>query len=533
MIRRFVVAVGVSFALVAGTLSTLPTASAVPARSQPASYTPSPIKWGACTAPSLVKRKAQCGFVEVPLDYSRPGGRKIQLAVSRIVHKAGVKPQGPMLVNPGGPGGSGLTLAVLGEFVPNHAGDAYDWIGFDPRGVGSSKPSLSCIPDYAGYNRPPYVPVTRGIERAWTLRSKAYATACGKAGGALLGHLTSLDTVRDMESIRKALGASQINYYGFSYGTYLGQVYGTLYPNRLRRAVFDGVVNAKRIWYQANLDQDFAFNKSIKVYFAYVAAHNSTWHLGTTEAAVERLYYAELHRLNGHPAGGKIGPAEWTDIFTQAAYYVYGWVDISNAFAAWIHKHDAAGLIALYGTPPFDDNGYAIYLGVQCTDTQWPTDAAAVRRDNWRTYFKAPFLTWSNAWFNAPCQFWPAKASHPVKVNGSRVKSLLLINETLDAATPYSGALQTRKTFPNSVLIEGVGGTTHAGSLSGVACTDDRIAAYLQTGALPPRRPGNRSDVKCPPVPAPQPTSSAAAASSGSAKAAVRQALSLSNPREG
>ena len=118
-------------------------------------------------------------------------------------------------------------------------------------------------------------------------------------------------------------------------------------------------------------------------------------------------------------------------------------------------------------------------------------------------------------------------ASKPVHVDGHRVASALLINETLDAATPYSGALQTRKTFPNSVLIEGVGGTTHAGSLSGVTCTDDRIAAYLQTGALPPRRPGNHSDVQCPPVPAPQPTTAAAAAtsSSGAAKAALRRSL--------
>ncbi len=149
--------------------------------------------------------------------------------------------------------------------------------------------------------------------------------------------LTTLDSVRDMESIRMALGAPQINYYGFSYGTYLGQVYGTLCPNRFRRVIFDGVVNATRVWYDANLDQDFAFNKSVKVFFAYVAAHNSTWHLGTTEAQVELRYYAELKKLIGHPADGKIGPSEWNDIFTQAAYYVYGWVFVANAFAAWVH----------------------------------------------------------------------------------------------------------------------------------------------------------------------------------------------------
>lgn len=526
-IRRLIVAATVSSALVAGVMS-LPAATAAPSKPVSAGYTPPPVAWGACTIPRLVNAGAQCGYVVVPLDYARPNGTKIQLAVSRVKHKTpDAQAQGPMLVNPGGPGGSGLIYAIFGEFVPAGAGDAYDWIGFDPRGVGASKPALSCIPDVAGYNRPYYVPITPKIEQTWIKRSKAYAKACDANQHALLSHLKTTDSAQDMESIRKALGAPQINYYGFSYGTYLGQVYGTLYPSKLRRVIFDGVVDARRVWYKANLDQDIAFNKSIKVFFAYVAAHDSTWHLGTTEAVVERRYYSELHKLIGHPADGKIGPDEWNDIFTGAGYYVYGWVDVADAFAAWVHDRNAAPLVELYGGPPFDDNGYAIYLGVQCTDTQWPTNAKKVWIDNWRTYAQAPFLTWGNAWFNAPCAYWPAKAGRPVKIDGSKVKSVLLINETLDAATPYSGALQTRKIFPHSALIEGVGGTTHAGSLSGVTCTDDRIVAYLQTGALPARKSGNRSDLQCDPVPAPEPAAALAptAKSAANSKAALRASL--------
>ena len=97
----------------------------------------------------------------------RPGGAKISLAVSRVRHTSpDADYQGVMLVNPGGPGGSGLVYSILGQFVPNGAGNTYDWIGFDPRGVGASRPSLSCIPDYFGYNRPYYIPVTRALERA-------------------------------------------------------------------------------------------------------------------------------------------------------------------------------------------------------------------------------------------------------------------------------------------------------------------------------------------------------------------------------
>lgn len=529
-IRSLVVAATISSALVAGLVS-VPLATAAPAKPAQSGYTPPPVQWGACSIPRLVSAGAQCGYVVVPLDYDHPSGAKIQLAVSRVKHKTpDAQAQGPMLVNPGGPGGSGLIYAIFGDFVPNGAGDSYDWIGFDPRGVGASKPALSCIPDYAGYNRPFYVPVTPKLEQVWLKRSKAYAQACDANQHALLSHLKTVDSVRDMESIRKALGAPQINYYGFSYGTYLGQVYGTLYPSKLRRVVFDGVVDARRVWYDANLDQDIAFNKSVKVFFQYVAAHDSTWHLGKTEAVVERTYYAEMYKLIGHPADGKIGPDEWNDVFTQAAYYVYGWVDVADAFAAWVHNGDASGLVDLYGGPPFEDNGYANYLAVTCTDAQMPTNWNTWRRDNWRTYAKAPFLTWNNAWFNAPCVYWPAKAGKPVKVDGRGVQSALLINETLDAATPYTGALQTRKTFPNSVLIEGVGGTTHAGSLSGVTCTDDRIAAYLQTGALPARVSGNRSDVQCDPVPAPEPPAAAAAAKSSSKAATPALRMALSAP---
>lgn len=501
--KKFVAAVVASGAVVAG-LVTAPLAQAAP--SGPVDYAPPPISWGPCKAMPLIEHGAQCGFVEVPLDYDDPSGTKIKLAVSRLRHKtADSDAQGPMLVNPGGPGGSGLVHAVFGDFVPNGGGAGYDWIGFDPRGVGSSVPALSCIPDYAGYNRPFYVPITRRLEKVWLRKSEDYAKACDRNQHELLEHLKTVDSVRDMDSIRKALGAPQINYYGFSYGTYLGQVYGTMFPDKFRRVIFDGNVNPKRVWYDANLDQDIAFDANIKRYFDWVADHDDVWHLGKTGRDVERLFYTEQAKLLRQPADGKIGPAELTDVFLQAGYYVYGWVEVADAFAAWVHERDAAPLIDLYGVPPFDDNGYAIYLAVQCTDVRWPADWNKWRRDNWITFIKAPFETWGNAWFNAPCLYWAAEAGTPVTVDGRKVAGALLINETFDAATPYDGALETRRLFPNSVLIEGVNGTTHSGSLSGVACTDDTIVEYLETGKLPARKPGNRADVQCDPVAAPEP----------------------------
>jgi hypothetical protein len=196
-------------------------------------------------------------------------------------------------------------------------------------------------------------------------------------------------------------------------------------------------------------------------------------------------------------------------------------VNIGHAFAALVNRSDYEPLKELYDEfvpqGPGTDNGYAIYLATQCTDAPWPQQWSTVRRDNWLTFARAPFETWNNAWFNGPCQYWSAPSGNPVHVDGASAPPLLLISETKDAATPYSGALKTRSLYPKSVLIEGVGGTTHAGSLSGVTCTDDKIAAYLATGALPARVPGNRSDAQCDPVPQPDPTAVAAAATARSA----------------
>ncbi|MCX6462333.1 MAG: alpha/beta fold hydrolase [Pseudonocardiales bacterium] len=471
-------------------------------------FTPAPVEWGACASEQLTARGLECAFLEVPMNYAEPDGTRIRLALSRLVHTVPEEQyQGVTLVNPGGPGGSGLGLALLGGAVPNGAGAAYDWIGFDPRGVGSSEPALSCIPDYAGFARPDYQPEA-GTEQAWLERSESYARACAANGGELLEHLKSVDTVMDMESIRKALGQEQINYYGFSYGTYLGQVYGTLFPDRFRRVVMDGVVDARTIWYEANLNQDVAFERTIQAFFDWVAKYDAVYGLGTTGEEVEALYYAEQDALRAQPADG-VGPAEWNDLFLAAGYNVLSYTGVAETFAAWVRDRDPVALAEAYAgsTDIANDNGYAVYLAVQCSDVQWPQDYDEVRRDNTRVDRRAPFETWANAWFNGPCNFWPAVAGTPVPIDGRGVESALLISETFDGATPFAGALNARRLFPNSVLVEGVGGFTHSSSLSGVACTDTIVATYLATGELPARRPGNnRSDVQCDPLPQPDPT---------------------------
>ena len=222
-----------------------------------------------------------------------------------------------------------------------------------------------------------------------------------------------------------------------------------------------------------------------------------------------------------------VGPDEWVDTFLYPAYYQVTWLEWAQVFSDWVNNHDAAAtneLISHYEAvdAPGDDNGFAVYLGVQCTDVQWPTNWNQWSRDNWRIFSFAPFETWGNAWFNAPCIYWPAPASRPVNINGRGISSALLIDETLDAATPFPGSLEIRRLFPNSVLLAEPGGTSHADSLFGNLCVDGTIAAYLADGTLPPRNNHAPWDKTCAPLPVPVPptASPAGAKDKASARAA-------------
>ncbi|RLV48680.1 alpha/beta hydrolase [Nocardioides mangrovicus] len=514
-----------SVALVAtGAVAAGSTASAAPSRpavgpTTPIDVpTPPPISFGPCgdDQPGLQRVGAQCGLLTVPLDYANPTGAKIQLAVSRLAHTVpDAQSQGIMLVNPGGPGGSGLGLSVLGgkdstgtAYIPGGAGGYYDWIGFDPRGVGDSVPSLSCNTHYFGFDRPDYRTFTQKLRHFWLAKALRYSKACQKKGGALLDHVRTLDNVYDMESIRKALGQNQINYYGFSYGTYLGQVYATVYPSHVRRMVWDGVVSPTDTFYKSNQAQDKAFEKTINTFFGWVARHHKVYQLGTTKKQVKHRWYALLAKSKRHPFAGKIGPDEWTDLFQGAGYYVYGWAETATLFRATArgnYKPAVREYPSVNGTGPGSDNGFAMYLATECTDGPWPSSQKKIDRDNKRLYNKGfHYLTYSNAQFNGPCRTWKGKADPaPVKIADNGVAPILMVEETFDPATPFKGALQARRIFSNSVMIEGKNGTTHAGSLSGVACTDDTIATYLINGTLPARQAGNRSDKTCPPVPRP------------------------------
>ena len=502
-------------------------AALVPLAGAPASATPQPtIAWHDCDNPSYVDLGLQCGTVDAPMDPARPGGAQVHLAVTRRLHTSTAADyQGVLLINPGGPGGSGTVMPVISYFVPDDVAAAYDWIGWDSRGVGESIPALSCDTHVSDPVRPPYEPFRPGIERAWLTRTIGYAAACGAAGGDLLHHMSTLDTVRDMESIRAALGQQQINYYGYSYGTYLGQVYATLHPERVRRMILDSNVQSTHIWEQSNLDQNVGFEKVMRVWYGWMAKYEAVYHLGSTARQVERTVLRARAGLARTPAPG-FGAAEFTDALLSAGYSQFSWPGLADGLASLVHDGDASTLAQYYGYG--DDNFYASYLATECTDAPWSRDWRVWQNETRASYAKAPFNSWGNAWFDAPCAFWPVAAGRRPVVHGSTsLPPILLIDQTLDGATPFAGSLEARRLLPTARLIAVLGGTSHATSPDGNPCVDPQIADYLRTGAIVGRKRGGGPDTTCAALPQPLPNQlvPAAAASAVGARKSLARAL--------
>ena len=213
-----------------------------------------PISWKACPAKDPVEgarlKGLQCASVRVPLDYARPDGGQITLELTRARHTAS-RSQGAVLLNRGGPGAHGRDLPnVFKSGLPKRVAASYDWIGFDPRGVGASRPSLICDPAYQdpGRARADTIPGDAAEERAWTARAKAYADDCARKYGKVLPHMGTADWARDMDEIRQALGQEKLNYFGYSYGSYLGAVYTQMFPGRTDRVVLDSAGDPDAYW---------------------------------------------------------------------------------------------------------------------------------------------------------------------------------------------------------------------------------------------------------------------------------------------
>jgi pimeloyl-ACP methyl ester carboxylesterase len=425
--------------------------------------------------------------------------------------------KGVMLVNPGGPGASGLSLAagIAQGLSPQVAAD-YDIVGFDPRGVGSSVPALHCDPSFFSIVRPDYVPAqpTVGDEQAMISRARAYAADCAQKYGWLLPDMTTENTARDLDVIRGAFGVQKITYYGFSYGTYLGQVYGTLFPGRVQRMVLDSTVDPTGVGWADNIAQDRAFQGRMNAFFAWAARYDGNYHLGTTQAQVRANWYKARSMLKAHPAPGadgqpQVGEDEFDDTFLEGGYLNTLWPGLATALSEYLTSDGSqtTGLVTQYranGTQ--NENTFAVYNAVQCADVNWPRNWSYWNTATEQVYKTAPFQAWDNAWYNAACAFWPVRGpSTPLRISGRRLPPILMLQGTLDAATPYAGAQDAHRLLPSARMVVVEGGGNHGQSMEFPAntCVQNYLNSYLSAGAVPDK-PG-LVNATCPSVPAPSP----------------------------
>jgi pimeloyl-ACP methyl ester carboxylesterase len=477
------------------------TAGAMPATAE----APAALDWASCGIqqyPDL-----SCATVKVPLDYAHPDGRTLTLTVSRAGATGGAPSHGDLLVNPGGPGASGLAMAgsVFAQ-LPENLRHSYDVIGFDPRGVGRSEPSMSCVPNYYQGPRPDFLPTSKAQERIWLDRTSAYSAACGAKYAEYLPYMHTTESAQDMDRIRAALGQPKISYYGLSYGTYLGAVYATEFPRRVDRMIMDGALGPDGLSYPRQFGQDRGFETNLQEFFRWAARYDEVYRLGSTATRVERNFYALRSQLAAHPAlGGVFGSAEFDVTFMGTGYSSAAWPDLARAVSDMLRTGDStvlAKVFAVWGPNAVSDNFNAVLNAVRCTDSYYPRDYATWRRDAVRSYRQAPFTTWNNLWFAAPCMTWPVTGGRPAEI-GDRpgMPPVLMFLTAHDPATPYDTALQMHHRLRSRLVTE-PDGWGHGVVFKGNACVDGTAADYLATGRLP------AADTTCAAGPLPAPTSS-------------------------
>nr|WP_245663342.1 alpha/beta hydrolase [Nocardia inohanensis] len=446
--------------------------------------------WGSCDeftggeAPAVV----QCTRVNVPVDYANPGGATAQIAISRI--KATGNRIGSLLVNPGGPGVSGLSMVGLGENT--QLAERFDRIGFDPRGIGASLPAIACLtPAETDAERAeaPEDNSPAGIAASET-ENKDYANKClERSGKDLLAHVGTREVVQDMDVIRAALGDPKLSYIGYSYGTRLGYSYAEKFPQNVRALVLDGALNPQQDPVQESVLQAASFQKVFDTYAAD-CAQQPDCPLGTDPAQAVARFRALVNPLWDKPVPTKDPRGlHYGDAITGVQQTLYSnrmWPRLTKGL-----KELAAGqgdtLLELAdqydGRMPDGsyDNSADAFNAVRCVDDPPVTDRAVAAKQDAEYRRVAPFLDDGKGTGAAPlelCANWPVpNTSTPHALSIQNLPKTVVISTTEDPATPYQAGVDLAKELGAALIT--YRGTRHTVSLSGIACVDDPVIAYL------------------------------------------------------
>ena len=452
------------------------------------------LAWGACDGfaptPDDAKRYAeadlQCARLEVPLDYASPTGRTAQIAVLR--HATERRRIGSLVVNPGGPGGSGVQMAanLSGSF-----GDGpFDIVGFDPRGIGASTPKLDCLtPAETAAERADLDldPSPAGIATAEE-ETRAFVAKCVERSGGVdvLANAGTRDVARDMDVLRAALGDRKLTYLGYSYGTFIGSTYAEMFPGNVRAMILDGAVDPAEPTDVEAVAQMAAFQNAFQVYAAD-CARATTCPLGTDPAAATTAFQALARPLIATPAPAGPGHTlSYSDTVTAVIASLYSpssWKDLTAGLTE-LKSGNGARLLALA------DSYYAMDMDVltivRCVDDERLGDRGASAALSTQVLAAAPFADPGTPVVASlgVCDMWPAPPTSSRHVpNAEGLPTVLVVSTTGDPATPHAAGVALAGALKARLLT--VEGTQHGAVGTGWSCVDDIAADYLVDLSLP------------------------------------------------
>jgi pimeloyl-ACP methyl ester carboxylesterase len=465
------------------------------------------IAWKPCDDDPVTKKKDEgefnCGTLKVPMDYTAPEGKSLDIAVLQYPAANPDTRIGSLLLNPGGPGASGQEY-LKGAFdsFDGVLHDRYDVLGFDPRGVADSAP-VRCFDDKTldkvNAEDSPRDPVERKAYREQN--SKTFSAACQEKTGDLLPFVGTRNAARDMDVLRGAVGDEKLNYVGFSYGTYLGSLYAEEFPNRVGRLVLDGVVDPAADKLDANIDQTIGFERSFRAFAADCAARKGC-PLGNDPDKAALIATDFLDKLQEKPLRTAYDGRKLTSSlgWTGADSLLYGnketsWKALREALALAMDQKDGSYLL-FYADHymgrdekgHYDNSGDSL-AAIRCADAAAPAPSAErIDQILAKLHAEAPLFSRDTAASDfgaAGCASWPFKTPekpHVIRAEGAA--PILVVGTTGDPATPYAASEKLAKELASATLLT-LEGEGHAAFTRGSKCIDAAVTAYIVEGTMP------------------------------------------------